>query len=97
DAPAALAAGQSVWFAVRPEKMRIGRAAPADAAVNAVEGEVADIAYFGDMTLYNVKLASGKSVRASRLNAERTVEDAISWQDRVWLSFAPDAGVVLTR
>ncbi len=90
-----VAKGQSVWFAVRPEKVRIAHEAPADTALNAIEGEVVDIAYFGDMTLYNVRLDSGTSVRASRLNAERSVENAITWQDRVWLSWTPDAGVVL--
>jgi putrescine transport system ATP-binding protein len=93
----ALAPGQSVWFAVRPEKLRVTHAAPADKAANAVAGEVWDIAYLGDMSLYVVKLASGKLVRASLLNAARTVEQPIAWEDRVWLSFAPDAGVVLTN
>ena len=92
----ALAAGQNVWFAVRPEKLRVSHAAPADASVNAVAGEVWDIAYLGDMSLYVVKLASGKLVRASLLNAARTVEQPIAWEDRVWLSFTPDAGIVLT-
>ena len=90
-----VARGQTVWFAVRPEKVRIAREQPSDRARNAVEGEVVDIAYFGNMTLYNVKLPSGMFVRASRLNAERSVENAITWNDRVWLSWAPDAGVVL--
>jgi putrescine transport system ATP-binding protein len=49
------------------------------------------------MTLFNVRLDSGKLVRASMLNAARTVERPISWEDRVWLSWSPDAGVVLTR
>jgi putrescine transport system ATP-binding protein len=89
------APGQTVWFAVRPEKVGISHDPPADASANAVAGEVWDIAYFGDMSLYNVKLDSGKEVRASRMNAARTVERPISWEDRVWLSFAPDAGVVL--
>ena len=95
--PAPLQNGQDVWFAVRPEKLRIGQEAPADAAANAVAGEVADIAYFGDMTTYNVRLPSGRLVRASRLNAERAVERAITWHDQVWLSFAPDAGVILVE
>jgi putrescine transport system ATP-binding protein len=95
--PAPLQNGQDVWFAVRPEKLRIGQEAPADAASNAVAGEVADIAYFGDMTTYNVRLPSGRLVRASRLNAERAVERAITWHDKVWLSFAPDAGVILVQ
>jgi putrescine transport system ATP-binding protein len=87
---------QPVWFAVRPEKVRIAHNAPGDTGSNAVVGEVWDIAYFGDMTLYNVRLPSGKLVRASMMNAARTVERPITWEDRVWLSFAPDAGVVLT-
>jgi putrescine transport system ATP-binding protein len=92
-----LVPGRTAWFAIRPEKVRIGRAPPDNQAVNAVAGEVWDIAYFGDMSLYNVRLASGKLVRASRLNAERTVDRPIAWEDRVWLSWAPDAGVVLTE
>ncbi len=88
--------GQEVWFAIRPEKVRIAHDAPANSSINCTEGEVADIAYFGDMTLYNVRLPSGKSVRASLMNAERTVEQPITWDDRVWLSWASDAGVVLT-
>jgi putrescine transport system ATP-binding protein len=89
--------GQMVWFAVRPEKVRISHDAPPDTDANAVAGEVWDIAYFGDMTLFNVRLDSGKLVRASMLNAARTVERPIAWEDRVWLSWSPDAGVVLTR
>jgi putrescine transport system ATP-binding protein len=96
QSPAALAPDQRVWFAIRPEKLKVSLTAPAETAVNAVAGEVFDIAYLGDMSLYVVKLASGRLVRASMLNAARTVEQPIAWEDRVWLSFATDAGVVLT-
>lgn len=89
--------GATAWFAVRPEKVRIAQEEPAGKNVNAVSGEVWDIAYFGDMTLYNVKLASGKEVRATRLNAHRSVERPITWEDKVWLSWDADAGVVLTK
>ncbi len=92
---AAISEGQKAWFAVRPEKIRIGHDAPAAPAVNAVAGQVWDIAYLGDMSVYHVRLASGKLVRASLLNAARTVERPIAWEDRVWLSWAPDAGLVL--
>jgi putrescine transport system ATP-binding protein len=91
-----LSPGQPVWFAVRPEKVRIAHGAPGEGGANAMVGEVWDIAYFGDMTLYNVRLSSGKLVRSTMMNAARTVERPITWEDRVWLSFAPDAGVVLT-
>jgi putrescine transport system ATP-binding protein len=89
--------GATAWFAVRPEKVRIGHDPPDDPAVNAVQGEVWDMAYFGDVTLYNVRLPSGKLVRASRMNAARSVDRPITWEDRVWLSWTVDAGLVLTQ
>jgi putrescine transport system ATP-binding protein len=87
--------GQTAWFAIRPEKVQIGHDRPGDAAVNAVPGEVWDIAYLGDMSLYVVRLASGKLVRASLLNSARTVQRPITWEDRVWLSWTADAGLIL--
>ncbi len=88
--------GNSVAFAIRPEKIRISSTRPAD-AVNAIEGEVYDIAYLGDMTVYHVRLADGQVVRASTMNAARVTEDPLTWNDRAWVSFRPDAGVVLAR
>ena len=96
EEPASPTTGETVWYAVRPEKIRISSKRP-DAAVNAVEGEVWDIGYLGDMTVYNVKLADGQIVRSSQLNALRTTEDPLTWNDRAWLTFPADAGVVLTR
>ncbi len=89
-------AGAEVAFAIRPEKIRVSPARPAD-AVNAVEGEIYDIAYLGDMTVYHVRLDDGKIVRASSMNAARASENPLTWNDRAWVSFRPDAGVVLTR
>lgn len=90
------AAGADVAFAIRPEKIRVSPARPAD-AVNAIEGEIYDIAYLGDMTVYHVRLDDGKIVRASSMNAARISENPLTWNDRAWVSFRPDAGVVLTR
>lgn len=87
--------GATAWLALRPEKLRISHEPPADAAINAVAGEIWDIAYLGDLTVYNVRLASGKIVRASRLNAARQVARPIAWEDRVWLSWDADSGIVL--
>jgi len=90
------ASGNSVAFAIRPEKIKVSSRRPEDAA-NVMEGEVFDLAYLGDMTVYHVKLADGQVVKASALNAARVTEDPLSWNDRAWISFRPDAGVVLTR
>jgi putrescine transport system ATP-binding protein len=62
-----------------------------------MEGEVFDLAYLGDMTVYHVRLDDGQVVKASSLNASRVTEDPLTWNDRAWISFPPDAGVVLTR
>ena len=92
DAPAM---GSAAGFAVRPEKLKVSRAAPADASVNAAQGEIWDIGYLGDMTVFYVKLDSGKVVKASMLNAQREVEDPIAYDEKVWVSFGETAGVVL--
>ncbi len=88
--------GSYIVFAIRPEKIKVSSKKPAE-GVNALEGEVYDIAYLGDMTVYHVKLDDGQIVRASALNAARISEDPLTWNDRAWVSFRPDAGVVLTR
>ena len=36
-----------------------------------MEGEVFDLAYLGDMTVYHVRLADGQVVKASALNSSR--------------------------
>jgi putrescine transport system ATP-binding protein len=89
------ATGAALGFAIRPEKIRVTRAAPANAAVNAARGELWDIAYLGDMTVFHVRLPSGKTVKASSLNAQRSVEDPFTYDQEVWVSFAEDGGVLL--
>ncbi|MGO8372245.1 ABC transporter ATP-binding protein [Rhizobium ruizarguesonis] len=88
-------AGSAVGFAIRPEKMRVGRTPPANASVNAAKGELWDIAYLGDMTVFHVKLQSGRVVKASSLNAQRSVDDPFIYDQEVWVSFDENAGVLL--
>jgi putrescine transport system ATP-binding protein len=89
-------AGDEVAFAIRPEKIKVSSKRP-DGTANAMEGEIYDLAYLGDMTVYHVRLVDGQVVKASALNSSRITEDPLSWNDKAWISFAPDAGVVLTR
>ncbi len=92
----AAAAGSTARFAIRPEKIAVSLAAPADPSVNAVEGEVWDIGYLGDISIYHVRLKSGATIKANVTNATRLVERPITWDDKVWLTWPRDAGVVLT-
>ena len=89
-------AGDSVAVALRPEKIRIGRDVP-PASANAVEGEVSEIGYLGDFSIYKVRLADGFVIEAAAANVTRVIERPVSIGDRVWLSWAADAGVVLTQ
>jgi putrescine transport system ATP-binding protein len=90
------APGATVWTAVRPEKFRIATAPPPETAVNCVAGTVYDIGYLGDVSVYHVATAAGR-VRATQANRQRLIERPIQWDDKVWLTWEPSAGVVLSQ
>jgi putrescine transport system ATP-binding protein len=97
DQAAGAANDATAWFAIRPEKIAISREAPADPSVNALFGEVWDIGYLGDISVFHVRLPSGENVKATVTNRTRLVERPITWEDKVWLTWPRDAGVILTR
>jgi putrescine transport system ATP-binding protein len=85
--------GDSVAFAVRPEKIALAHE-PAD-GVNAVSGTVEDVAYKGDVSVICVRLADGILVRVQRTNARRS-DGASRRGERVWLLWRPEDGAVLS-
>ena len=88
---------QILWWAIRPEKMHVSREKPeGQFGANVTRGMVEDIAYLGDMSLYQVVLDSGKRVRVSQTNSVRGNPDAITWDEVVYVSWADNAGSVLT-
>jgi len=89
------AVGATVWVALRPEKLRVSTAPPAPNE-NCVAGCVTEIAYLGNVSVYKVRLDNGFIMKAQLPNLTRVVERAIGANDRVWLSWTRDAGVVLT-
>ncbi|KAA3502905.1 ABC transporter ATP-binding protein [Rhizobium rhizogenes] len=91
------ATGSQVAYAIRPEKVRISLDQPADIAVNSAYGEVWDIGYLGDFSVFIVKLADGRVIRAAQANVSRLVDRPITFGDMVWLNWKPDSGLVLTR
>jgi len=88
-------AGDTVCVALRPEKVQIETARPAATDENCFAGRVVDVGYLGGMSFYRVKLDGGLDMKAAAANRARTVEQPIAVNDRVWLRFAPEAGVVL--
>ena len=87
---------QRMWYALRPEKIYVHRAAKAE-AVNQLKGKIEDIAYLGNLSIFRVKLPNGKRVHASMTNKSRHHEDGLTWDDEVHLSWENDAGVVLSK
>jgi putrescine transport system ATP-binding protein len=88
----------TVWVALRPEKIHIARERP-EGEDNMVQGVVAEIAYLGDMSIYLVRLATGRLVRVTRPNMRRQAAafDRITWDEPVWLSWDASSPVVVTQ
>jgi putrescine transport system ATP-binding protein len=84
-----------VWAAIRPEKVFMSTALP-EGTDNIVRGAVQDIAYLGDLSIYLVKLPTGKVVRVTQPNTSRHAE-AITWDQQVYLSWDSTSPVVVTR
>ncbi|MGE5547021.1 MAG: ABC transporter ATP-binding protein [Solirubrobacterales bacterium] len=96
DGPVAAAGaaerGARVTVMVRPEKIVMTREAPAGPAL---KGKVAEIAYLGDVSIYQVRLASGRLVQVTSANLRHTAEPAVTWEDEVYLAWHPGNAVVL--
>jgi len=92
------APGAILYTAVRPEKINILRTPPADTTENCVKGVVKEIAYMGDVSIYLVKIDTGKIVRVTLPNVERQSDDErILWDETVWLTWHGSSPVVVTQ
>ncbi|QQR39318.1 ABC transporter ATP-binding protein [Devosia rhizoryzae] len=88
---------QILWWAIRPEKMSISRERPEGLFdANVTKGVVEEIAYLGDISLYQIVLESGKRIRVSQTNSVRGNPDAITWEEEVYVTWNDNAGSVLT-
>ena len=86
--------GDEMWFAIRPEKLEISKKKPSNNH-NILKGKIEDIAYGGSFSTYHVKLDNGRILKAIRANRERTEEHHLTWEDEVYLQWAPHSAVVL--
>ena len=87
--------GQAVAFALRPEKLRIGKEEPTQPH-NKAQGVIEDIAYFGSHSVYHLRLPSGFKFMADFTNRERWASEGFTWNDPVWVSWGEEDGVVLS-
>lgn len=86
--------GDTIWIAVRPEKITIHERPPEKGAC--VQGMVWDLGYYGNYSTYRVKTSQGAVIQVSAQNQLRLQKLAHDWEDDVYLSWAPQSAIVLT-
>jgi putrescine transport system ATP-binding protein len=87
-----------VWAAIRPEKIEILRTPPVQTHENCVRGVVKEIAYMGDVSVYLVKIESGRTMRVTVPNVERLSDDErIQWDEAVYLTWHASSPIVVTQ
>jgi len=86
--------GETVWLALRPEKIALARERPTG-DINALAGNVAEIGYRGDRSIYKVRLADRSFMLVALPNAGSRAD--FKQGDIVWVHWPHEGGVVLTR
>ena len=56
-----------------------------------------DVGYLGDLSIYKVRLDCGLMMKATVANTARASDRSLAVEDRVWLTWDAQAGVVLTK
>ena len=90
------APGATVWAAIRPEKVQMSRERPAGDD-NWTSATVRDIAYMGDLSVYLLRLPTGKIVRVTQPNVYRHADERITWDEQVYLHWDASSPVVVTK
>lgn len=95
DRDSSIHTGEKIGVAIRPEKMHLSREEPEQKDFNTLKGRVLDFGYIGNLSVYNVRLDSGKIVKVSSPNQNRYSKHRVTWDDTVYLSWKPANTVVL--
>jgi putrescine transport system ATP-binding protein len=93
--PTSLPEGTAVSVVVRPEKIDVHESAPRRPTTWRC-GQVRDIAYLGDVSIYHVETESGAVIRVQETHVERSSEPHYDWGETLWLSWPSSGAVVLT-
>ena len=90
-------AGHGSWLAVRPEKLLINKHRPAADGRVVLKGTVVDLGYFGNRSVYRVRLASGALLQVSAQNRRRREHHTMEWDDEVYVSWDADSAILLSE
>jgi putrescine transport system ATP-binding protein len=91
-----LAAGAPVCVALRPEKILISKERPPGNERPTLPGVVFDLAYFGNRSLYRIRVGGGRILEVSAPNRRREANRYLEWDDEVHLSWDKQSALVLT-
>jgi putrescine transport system ATP-binding protein len=84
-----------LWIAIRPEKITLSRD-PSPQTDNWARGVIREIAYLGDLSLYLIRLESGREVRVTLANSSRKPEEHFTRETPVFMGWDPSSPVVGT-
>lgn len=91
-----LTVGTEVAIALRPEKVRV-LAEDDGAEENRLRGIVAEIGYLGDISIYHIRLPSGRTVQAQLTNRDRDAVGDLTWEQPAVLGWSLGSAVLLER
>ncbi len=91
----AIAIGAEVTVAIRPEKMHLSKVATSDSGGNSASGEVWELGYLGNRSIYRIKTVSGQLLTVFSQNERRTLDWAIDWGDQVHIHWSDEATAAL--
>ena len=87
---------QALGVAIRPEKVKLSHERP-DLPDNVVSGRIEEIAYLGNVSVFQVRLPTGKVLRVDRPNLDRKEGDTFESSDEVFCSWSAGSAVVLSQ
>ncbi|MFB3076488.1 MAG: ABC transporter ATP-binding protein, partial [Lysobacterales bacterium] len=83
------------WIAVRPEKIFINKNQSVESGRTVLKGIVEDLGYFGNLSVYRVRLANGTILQVSGQNRVRTAKKTVEWDDEVFISWDQRSAILL--
>ena len=89
--------GSRQWVAIRPEKIYIDLEQPSAGDRAVLKGTVLDLGYFGNLSVYRVRLASGTVLQVSAQNRRRSATHKVEWDDEVFISWDTASAIMLSK
>jgi len=93
-----VAENKQIWVGLRPEKINLSITPPKNTGPNQIMGQVEDIGYLGETSIYKVRLQNGQIVDVTAPNQKRPMSrtHSITWEETVFLSWEPESVMLLT-